>query len=378
MSDHWTEVSLGDFVELVPGRYIPKAEYVDDGPYFIYGSNSVMGKYSDALIREPHVVMAAIGAYAGAVRFSAEPSWINNNAFGLVCRPEVEPFFLYLWLTSQLALEQVVVGTGQPYVQRPALKAVRVSLPSLAAQKRIVDLVASVDAYIAGLEKQAEAARTARNAVLHELLTSGGKAWLRTTLGEVARLEIGRTPPRNQSKYWTDDVTLPFCTIADMEGKWVDPQREGVTPAALTDGKARRAERGSLLMSFKLTIGRMGFASRDVYPNEAIVCINPDESVASKEFLYLSLGHQDLSAGSGRAVKGNTLNSKSLAEIPVVVPPLNEQRRIVDIIESVDAVVLATERALDGAKRLRTGLLSDLLSGKHEISESYDKFLGAA
>ena len=60
------------------------------------------------------------------------------------------------------------------------------------------------------------------------------------------------------------------------------------------------------------------------------------------------------------------------------IPPLPEQKRIVEIIKSIDDVLGTTSSALSESKKLRTGLLSDLLSGKHEIPASYDKVIGAA
>jgi restriction endonuclease S subunit len=112
--DNWTEVTLGNIATIVPGKYLPKTEYVEDGDYFVYGSNSIMGKYSKFLIEPPHTVMAAVGAYAGAVRYSPQPSWVNNNAFGLLVKPSVLPGYFYLWLNSKLDLSTVVAGTGQP------------------------------------------------------------------------------------------------------------------------------------------------------------------------------------------------------------------------------------------------------------------------
>jgi type I restriction enzyme S subunit len=258
------------------------------------------------------------------------------------------------------------------------LQQIPLNLPPLDEQKRIVDVVSSVDAYIDALLQQVDSARTARNAVLHECLSSGGDNWTETTLGDIARLIIGRTPSRSEKKYWTEDLAKPFCTIADMDGKWVTPSREGVTDAAIHEGKARLVSAGSLMMSFKLTLGRVGFARVDLYPNEAIVAIDVEPSRGTSDYLYLVLGYQDLSHGSGRAIKGATLNSKSLANIPLNLPPLEEQKRIVEIVSSMDDVIQATEQAVTDAKNLRSGLLSDLLSGEHEIPASYDVFVGAA
>jgi type I restriction enzyme S subunit len=197
------------------------------------------------------------------------------------------------------------------------------------------------------------------------------EGWEARALGEVAGLQIGRTPPRKETAYWTDDLLMPFCTIADMTGRQVKPSREGVTAAAVESGKAREVKAGTLLMSFKLTIGRVGFASVDLFPNEAIVAISPDRAFTSSEYLYLYLGSQDLSEGSSRAVKGSTLNSKSLASISVLLPPLHEQRRIVDLVQSVDAYIDALRALADAARTARSSLLHDLLTvGGEDWSES--------
>jgi type I restriction enzyme S subunit len=173
--------------------------------------------------------------------------------------------------------------------------------------------------------------------------------WDETRLGDVVRITIGKTPPRNEVRYWTDDLTHPFCTIADMETRAVDPQREGVTAAAIAEGKAKVFPAGSLMMSFKLSIGRVGFAARDICPNEAIARFQTTENDLNEEFLALALEGQDLTGGAGRAVKGNTLNGESLRAIRVSYPSLAEQHRIVDVMAAVDAQIEAlTKEARSG------------------------------
>ena len=81
MREGWEAVPLKDLVGLVAGQYLPKADY-DGGPFPVFGSNSLMGWVSEPLVVEPHVVMAAVGANAGACRYSSGPSWVNNNDLG--------------------------------------------------------------------------------------------------------------------------------------------------------------------------------------------------------------------------------------------------------------------------------------------------------
>lgn len=177
-------------------------------------------------------------------------------------------------------------------------------------------------------------------------------AWRRTTLGEVADIMIGRTPPRNDPRYWTTDLSRPFCTIADMTTSSVNPQREGVTELAVREGKARPVPAGGLLLSFKLSIGRVGFAARELYPNEAIAWLQPRSRDVDPRYLGHWLEHSDLTENASQAVKGKTLNSSTLQQLPVALPARLEQRRIVDLIGNIDGAAssaLVVQRASSGA-----------------------------
>ena len=88
--------------------------------------------------------------------------------------------------------------------------------------------------------------------------------------------------------------------------------------------------RGSLLMSFKLTVGRTSILDIEAYHNEAIISIYPyiDEEYALRDFLFYSLPILANMGDSKDAIKGKTLNSKSLNRLLIPLPPLKEQERI--------------------------------------------------
>jgi type I restriction enzyme S subunit len=360
MRDSWTEFTIGEIAAIVPGKYLPKNEYVEEGDYFVYGSNSIMGKYSKFLIEPPHIVMAAIGAYAGAVRYSPVPSWVNNNAFALLVKPAVLPGYFYLWLDSQLDLSTVVVGTGQPYVQRPSLRATKVALPPLSDQKRIVDVIASVDDYTTALQKQAAAARNARNAVLQKLLTAGGEDWIKTTLGDVAEIQQGQ------------NLALSTLTIGDF-------------PVYGANGIVGHFDkwnfdRDVVALGCRGSCGTIHNVTGKVWLANNVMAIWPrNESQVAVAFIALVLEIADLrSSGviSGQVQPQITLTS--LSPLGITLPPLAEQKRIIETVSALDDVIRSTELAAADAQRLRSGLLSDLLSGDHEIPESYDRLLGVA
>ena len=176
-------------------------------------------------------------------------------------------------------------------------------------------------------------------------MTASGppNAWPRAKLGDICSIVIGRTPRRAEPRYWGGTHT--WATISDMTASdgVVRQTRESLSD----DGAALCGDRllptGTLMFSFKLSIGQIAFAGCDLYTNEAIAGIIPhgDQEV---DLLYLrrALSVADYDELIGHAAKGRTLNRKTLALLEIPLPPLGEQRRIVARLE---AQMATAERA---------------------------------
>jgi type I restriction enzyme S subunit len=380
MRNGWTKTTFGDVFKIVAGKYVPKEEYVEGGEFWIYGSNSIMGKIDRFLVEQSHVVMAAIGAYAGAVRYSHEPSWINNNAMALVPSDKVMAKYLHLWLESEFDLKRVVVGTGQPYVQRPLLLKEIIDLPPLPEQKRIVDLISSVDSYIEALQQQLQSAQNSRNAVLHEMLSAGGEGWIETVLGEIVSIINGGTPSTKKPEYW--DGGIPWITTTELthfDGKVIGDSQRTLTQLGLQEGPSKLVEKGTILLGTTATIGTIGFVQEPLAFNQQITGLKIKSNHNDPWFVFYYLQSikyklENLSAGTSF----KRIATSILKTVPMVIPPSTEQKRIVDLISSMDEGISATEKLISETKQLRSGILSDLLSGDHEIPVSYDKVMGAA
>jgi len=148
--------------------------------------------------------------------------------------------------------------------------------------------------------------------------------------------ENQKTPKRSEPKYWNNG-THKWATIASMDfGKPIVETKEYITDAALHETHIKRVPEGTLLFSFKLTIGKMAFAGCDLYTNEAIAALTPKADLIDKRFLFYALQITDLTANAGEAAKGKTLNTKTLPRIPLIFPEdINEQQRIVSRIEAL-------------------------------------------
>lgn len=168
--------------------------------------------------------------------------------------------------------------------------------------------------------------------------------WEIKKLGEVCEINIGRTPERGNSKMWdkekqTDNVWLSIADLNNTEKGYISDSTEYVSDNAVPKMKLVKAN--TLLMSFKLTIGRCAITKRDLFTNEAIAALPILDKNLDLFFLKYYLENFDwakLTEGDVK-VKGKTLNKEKLKEVPITLPPLEEQKRIVKILDEKFAML---------------------------------------
>ena len=161
--------------------------------------------------------------------------------------------------------------------------------------------------------------------------------WVWCWFGEYVRMKIGKTPARGETAFWSDGV-FPWVSIADMSDFGIITKtKEKVSKRAAQNQFGEIVSKGTLLMSFKLTVGRTSILGIDAYHNEAIISISPyvDEKFITRNYLFYVLPLLSNLGDSKDAIKGKTLNSKSLYRILIPIPPLAEQKRIVERIEEL-------------------------------------------
>ncbi|MER5768065.1 restriction endonuclease subunit S [Streptomyces sp. NPDC001985] len=175
-------------------------------------------------------------------------------------------------------------------------------------------------------------------------MSAGG--WPGVPLGELCDISIGRTPPRAERRYWGGD--LPWLSIADMnDGRDLSRTKEGVTALAAEGPAGRLVAPGTLLLSFKLSVGKVGFARVPMYTNEAIAALPvKDASRVHGDFLYWALRCADLLREADDAAMGKNLNKKKLAAFEVPLPPLAEQRYIAALLDEAEALRAARREAI--------------------------------
>ena len=157
--------------------------------------------------------------------------------------------------------------------------------------------------------------------------------WCWCRFSNIVSMTIGKTPARGELTYWINGK-YNWVSISDMvDGGSISTTKEKVSDLAVKEVfSAPISEKGSLLMSFKLSIGKTSILDIDAYHNEAIITISPiiDKEYAMRNYLFKVLPLIANLGESKDAIKGKTLNSKSLSNLLIPLPPLQEQQRIIE------------------------------------------------
>lgn len=154
-------------------------------------------------------------------------------------------------------------------------------------------------------------------------------------LGELCEITVGRTPARADDSFW--GLGASWLAIADMnQGLLITRTKEQITPAGARLGKL--VTTGTVLLSFKLSIGKVARAGIPLYTNEAIAALPvKDPARLDPGYLLRALQAMDLASEANRAAMGATLNKAKLQTVQIPVPPIEEQRRIAAILDQADA-----------------------------------------
>lgn len=186
--------------------------------------------------------------------------------------------------------------------------------------------------------------------------------WTSRKLGEICSIELGKTPARDDLRYWdlgrkTGNVWLSIADLLNAEDGVIHDSKEYISDAGAALCKTVR--KGTLLVSFKLTLGRMAVAGDDLFTNEAIAAlVLRDDAGITQKYLYYALMFFDWEKATDgdQKIKGRTMNKAKLKEIDVAFPNLSEQHRIATILdEAFEGIVTAkanAERNLQNAREL--------------------------
>jgi restriction endonuclease S subunit len=367
MRKGWTETTLDGLIDLYTGKLDVNASKIN-GQYPFFTCAREIFRINDFAFDGKAVLVAGNGDlnvkyYEG--KFNA-----YQRTYVLFTKDEalISPSFLFLYMSGYIdQLRSDTQGSTIQYLKKNQFTDAPINLPPLQEQKRIVDLISSVDSYIDALQQQAGNARKSRNAVLHEMLNAGGDGWTETTLPHVVEVLDRLRRPISAIERDRRIGAVPYFGANGQAG-WIDEFIFNETLVLL-------GEDAIDFLNPKASKAYM--VTGPSWVNNHAHVLRADTSKVLPYFLTELLNAVDYSQYVSFGTRSK-LTQGSMNGIKLQIPPLLEQKRIVDLISSMDDAITTTEVTIAETKKLRSGLLSDLLSGNHEIPDSYDKIIGAA
>jgi type I restriction enzyme S subunit len=360
----WDAVALDVVCGMKSGQGITAAQIGDLSKYPCYGGNGLRG-YTTCFTHDgAFALIGRQGALCGNVVGVSGKFFASEHAVVVTARHGANIGFL-TYVLGEMHLNRYSESSAQPGLSVSKVLMLRAAVPPTETEQHaIAQALSDVDALLGGLDRLIAKKRDLKQATMQQLLTGRTRLpgfsgeWEKELLGEICDISIGRTPPRLNSAMWGGNHV--WLSIADLKGKAVSVSKEQITDLATT--LMTIIPKGTLLMSFKLSIGRLCFAGCDLFTNEAICSFN--NLTEDANFLYYALVITDFSLYGKQAVKGYTLNKESLSLVELYLPPRPEQTAIAAIFSDMDAELAVLEARRDKTQRLKQAMMQELLTGR--------------
>ncbi|MBD8514283.1 restriction endonuclease subunit S [Photobacterium sp. CAU 1568] len=203
------------------------------------------------------------------------------------------------------------------------------------------------------------------------------KGWTPSQIGDVAKFSSGGTPSKQNADYWGG--TEPWISGKDLKTHYLETSIDALTEAGFQ--AAKKAPKGATLVLVRgMTLLKdfpVGYATREVAFNQDVKALVPAKNVDGLflSFLLVAEKHKILQLVSTAGHGTGRLDTHSLQEYPVNIPPLPEQKKIAQILSTWDKAIATTEQLLANSQQQKKALMQQLLTGKKRLGmpdNSYD------
>jgi type I restriction enzyme S subunit len=388
--DEWEVRRLGDDFDIEYGDERAPDEL---GDYPLYGANGVIGRTDEYLFEDPVVTVGARGAVAN-VHLTEPGSWVTNNSLVLLDRTEVNRYFLANAL-RYFSVERAVTGSAQPQITSGMLGKMEYPSPSLREQRKIASVLYAVDQAIQKTEAIIQQAQRVKRGLMQDLWTYGldgisdshgqeesSEALQETTVGrfpedwEIVNLDSVAERITDGSHQAVETLPdgqegIPFLYVScirDGQINW--DKASSVSEEVYEDiSEGKKPKAGVILYTAVGSYGHAVMLEGDerLSFQRHIAYIRPDESAISPRFLAHWLDSVRAKKYADRVAQGNaqkTVTLHDLSRYPVPLPDRESQVEIAGFLDRIDDRVQTERDVSEGLRRLKKGLMQDLLTGE--------------
>jgi type I restriction enzyme S subunit len=327
--------------------------------YPYYGANGQAGWIDDYIFDEELILLAEDGGFFGSsIRCIAYKitgkTWVNNHAHVLRPREGFDIDFIYYSLMIRPDIKDLVSGNTRDKLNQKIASEISIFAPALSEQQRIASVIEtklkSVEKAKQAAEEQLKAADALQEAYLREVFGFDKlpQGWKWKKIGNCCSIINGSTPKTSIDKYWGGNII--WVTPKDLgrnKTKYIADSDRKITQSGYDSANTNLIPPQSIVLSTRAPIGYIAMNNVELCTNQGCKGIIPDKLVYPDfVFYYLCFSKNELDElGSGSTFK--ELSTESLKHFFIPLPPLTEQKRIVNIIETKFKSVEKTQQLLN-------------------------------
>ena len=391
----WTRTNIGATCEVLDSRRIPlnsQERALKKGYYPYYGANGVQGYIDDFIFDGEHLLLAEDGgnfdqweqraiSYLVSGKF-----WVNNHAHILKAKDNSLTRFIHYSLVHKNILKHINGGT-RAKLNQSDMRDIRLLLPPLTEQQKIAAILSSVDEVIEKTQAQVDKLNDLKTGMMQELLTQGiGHTEFKDSSVGLIPAEWKIVPISELCSDVVDcvnktapvvDYKTPYKMIRTTNVRHGRVDTEHVRYVAQetyeTWTRRMRPENGDLIFTREAPVGECGVLedSRGVFLGQRTMMYRANEQLTSSRFLMYSLmsnyGKKQLDDFSGGSTVAH-MRVPDCSKVLIKTPPIDEQNKIVNAINSIDDSIQKKESKLKKAMNTKKALMQDLLTGKVRVN----------
>ena len=373
---------LEEIVDVTMGQS-PKSEYYNtekNGYPFLQGNRTfgfkyptfdtyttVMTKYAKA-----RDVIMSVRAPVGALNITPVDMCLGRGVCSLRMKNGNQSFLFYMMKHYVSHLLKKESGTVFGSVNRNDINSLEVDIPEDVEEQR------KIARYLEMIDDKIELNNAINNNLLEQVLTLYRNRFIDTVNDErrICRadeyfdISIGKTPPRKEPQWFsTNPQNVTWASISDMGtcGLYISSSSEQLTREAVELHNVKIVPDNTVLLSFKLTVGRIAITNGEMTTNEAIAHFKTDKKEIN-EYLYCYLkcfNYQTMGSTSSIAI---AVNSKIIKGMPFVVPTDDELIDFHSVAAPMFAKIKANQTESKNLTAIRDTFLPKLMSGELDVS----------
>ena len=383
-NDEWKEKKLSEIANIVGGGTPSTTEKsywdgniqwftpteIKDAKYVASSMRTITEqgvKNSSAKILPKGSILLTTRATLGEMAILENDATTNQGFQSLIVNKNNNNEFVY-YLQEKIKKYCYKNASGSTFLEisKSNLEKFKVNMPSLQEQERIANFLTKVDKIIEKQDEKVKNLEKYKKGMMQKIFSqeirfkdeNGNEypEWEIKRVEDIANIQVGFTPDTKNDSFWEGDIK--WLSIAGMNSKYIFDGNKRISNEAL--GKRELIPKNTLVMSFKLTIGRLAIIKEPMITNEAICQFYWKDKNIINEYMYQYLDSIRIESFGCRAAKGITLNNESLNSIIVKLPCIDEQNKIADLLTNIDCINQEELNKLNELKRWKKGLLQQM------------------